>query len=115
MNRTFTVCFIFVSILQMKLRGEDSNWFDKWDTSGRDWTEKWTNTMNSIDTFSPEDRIIVLSSALGVGESGNLGEHQKPIYYRAQSMLLSMRRGQSQITDIDGIFCATGSVPNNRH
>ena len=82
------IIFIFSLFLSDLAHAKD--WHDKWDASGRDWAEKWTNTMNSIDTFSPEDRIIVLSSALGVGRLGNLGESQKPIYYRAQSMLLAI-------------------------
>lgn len=70
------------------LKADD--WYERWSTAGNNWSERWSKTMDSIDEFKPDERIEILGRALGVANKGGLNDEERPIFYRAQSMLLSI-------------------------
>ena len=66
------------------------DWYSHWDSAGKTWHEKWSNTLNTIDDLSFPDRIEMLGRAVECSADGNMGSERIDIFTRAQSTLLGI-------------------------
>src|SRR6478672_4682576 len=76
---------VFFIALAIDARSQD--WHAKWDSAGGTWNEKWTNTLDTLNSFSPSERMEILGSAVRIGSDASNSE-RNGIVERAKSTLL---------------------------
>jgi hypothetical protein len=78
-----------VFVIALSLDAPAQEWHTKWDSAGNTWGEKWTNTLDSLPSFPPNERIEILGAAARIGLDVSNSE-RNGIFKRAQSLLLAI-------------------------
>lgn len=81
------IIIVVFAVLSIDVRSQD--WHAKWDSAGKTWNEKWTNTLDSLSSFSPSERMDILGSAVRI-RSDTSNSERNGIFERAKSTLLSI-------------------------
>jgi hypothetical protein len=74
-----TLCYVSAAV----------DWHGKWDRAGNTWKEKWTNTLNSVNSLPANEKIETLGGAVILGRTIETTD-QEQIFRRAQGELLAI-------------------------